>query len=188
MTEERVESQGFFEMLWDCDHCDTKGLLAKSQRHCPECGAKQNPDKRYFPKEGDPLQRVDGHQYEGSDWQCASCNAPQSAKANNCSNCGAPKHGAAEVKGIAAPAEPAPKKRPWWRRWLPPVAVIVVVLGLVFGTWYACFRTTDAKLTVTGHAWACTIGIEKFGDVQMMDVEFDYALTAVEPQWVKVTA
>ena len=23
-----------YEMLWDCDHCDTKGLLGKSQRHC----------------------------------------------------------------------------------------------------------------------------------------------------------
>jgi hypothetical protein len=30
---ERVESQGFYEMLWDCDHCDTKGLFGKSQRH-----------------------------------------------------------------------------------------------------------------------------------------------------------
>ena len=46
---ERVVSEGFYEMLWDCDHCDTKGLLAKSQRHCANCGAPQSAYKRYFP-------------------------------------------------------------------------------------------------------------------------------------------
>ena len=162
MAEERVESQGFFEMLWDCDHCETKGLLGKSQRHCPECGAKQNPDKRYFPKEGDALQRVDGHKYEGSDWQCAACGAPQSAKANNCSNCGAPREGAVEVKGIAAPAPPPKPKRKWW----PPVVVILVVIGMIFGVWYSCIRTTSKTMKVSGHSWACTISIEKFGAVQ----------------------
>ena len=77
--EERVESQGFYEMLWDCDHCETKGLLAKSQRHCAECGAPQNPDKRYFPKEGEE-KRVDGHSYEGADRTCPACSAPMGAR------------------------------------------------------------------------------------------------------------
>jgi hypothetical protein len=161
MAEERVESQGFFEMLWDCDHCDTKGLLGKSQRHCPECGAKQNADKRYFPKEGDKLQRVDGHKYEGSDWQCASCEAPQSVHAKNCTNCGAPHDGTKEVRGVAAPAKPPKPKRKWW----PPVAIIVVVIGLIFGIWYSCIRTRSATVKVTAHQWSCTIAIEKFGDV-----------------------
>ena len=49
MLKEHIESQGFFEMLWDCEHCGTKGLLGKSQRYCAECGAPQNPAKRYFP-------------------------------------------------------------------------------------------------------------------------------------------
>jgi len=49
MGHEREESQGFFEMLWDCEHCDARGLYAKSQRYCAHCGAPQNPDKRYFP-------------------------------------------------------------------------------------------------------------------------------------------
>jgi len=164
MADERVESQGFFEMLWDCDHCETKGLLAKSQRHCAECGAKQNPDKRYFPKEGDAVQRVDGHQYEGSDRQCPNCAAALSAKAHNCTNCGAPLDGAPgyEVKGVAAPVKPAKPKRRWW----PPVAIILVVIGLVFGVWYACIRTRSVKMKVTAHKWTCTIGIEKFGDVE----------------------
>ncbi|MEJ7597072.1 MAG: zinc ribbon domain-containing protein [Kofleriaceae bacterium] len=161
MAEERVESQGFFEMLWDCEHCETKGLLAKSQRHCAECGGKQNPDKRYFPKEGDALQRVDGHKYEGSDRQCPHCGAPQSAKANNCTHCGAPQDGASEVRGVVGAPAPPPAKRKWW----PPVAVILVVIGLIFGVWYSCIRTRSAQVKVTGHSWACSIGIDRFGDV-----------------------
>ncbi|HET9484559.1 MAG TPA: hypothetical protein VFO79_11435, partial [Xanthomonadales bacterium] len=72
---ERVESQGFYEMLWDCGYCDTKGLLGKSQRHCANCGAKQNPDKRYVPTE-EQKQRIEGHKYEGSDRTCPSCHSP----------------------------------------------------------------------------------------------------------------
>lgn len=64
MGQEREESRGYFEMLWDCDHCDARGLLAKSQRHCANCGAPQNPDKRYFPREGEE-RRVDGHLLRG---------------------------------------------------------------------------------------------------------------------------
>src|SRR5262245_30970930 len=132
MVEERTESQGFYEMLWDCDHCDTKGLLAKSQRYCAECGGKQNPDKRYFPKEGEE-QRVDGHKYAGADRACGSCGSPQSAAANNCTNCGAPLEGAAEVKGVAVPVAVAPpRKRRWW---IP--ALIIAVVGVAgFGIWY----------------------------------------------------
>src|SRR5262245_40148949 len=101
-------------MLWDCDYCGTKGLLAKSQRHCPECGGKQNPDKRYFPKEGEE-RRVEGHKYEGADRTCSACGAPQSALAKNCTNCGAPLEGAAQVQGVATPV--APKKPTRW--WIP---------------------------------------------------------------------
>src|SRR5689334_11908758 len=120
-------------MLWDCDHCGTKGLLGKSQRHCPECGAKQNPDKRYFPKEGEE-QRIEGHNYEGADRSCGSCGAPQSAKAKNCTNCGAPLDGAAEVRGVPAPAAaPPPKQRRRW--WIPVLIIAVIGLG-IFGIWY----------------------------------------------------
>src|SRR5262249_8914882 len=122
MAEERIESQGYFEMLWDCDHCETKGLLGKSQRHCPECGAKQNPDKRYFPEEG-KAQRVDGHKYEGADRQCSSCNAAISAAAKNCTNCGAPQDGWKEVRGVEVPKVVAPKRRTWL------IVLIVVALA-----------------------------------------------------------
>jgi hypothetical protein len=160
MGEERVESQGFFEMLWDCDHCDTKGLLGKSQRYCPECGAKQDPDKRYYPKEGEEKQ-VAGHSYEGADRHCPACNAPQAAKANNCAHCGAPMDGSAEVRGIATPVAP-PEKRRWWV-----LPLVLVVLGAIgFGVWYRFIRKREETLTVAAHRWERTIAIEEFGDRQ----------------------
>ncbi|HWU88631.1 MAG TPA: hypothetical protein VN253_15280 [Kofleriaceae bacterium] len=160
MAEERTESQGFFEMLWDCDHCDTKGLLAKSQRHCPECGAKQNPDTRYFPKEGEE-RRIDGHKYEGADRSCGSCNAPQSARANNCTNCGAPLDGAREVKGVgSAPIAPPKKPRRWWL-----VVLIVALIGLaIFGIWYRFIRKRSETMTVTAHRWERVVPIEEYND------------------------
>ncbi len=159
--QERTESQGFYEMLWDCDHCDTKGLLGKSQRHCPECGAKQNPDKRYFPKEGEE-RRIDGHKYEGADRACGSCGAPQSARAHNCTGCGAPLDGAAEVKGVAAPVAPRPVKK---RRWWIPVLIIAVVGAGIFGIWYRFIRKASATMTVTAHRWERVIPVEEFSDV-----------------------
>jgi hypothetical protein len=137
-----------YEMLWDCDHCDTKGLLGKSQRHCPECGAKQNPDKRYFPEEGKE-QRVDGHKYEGADRQCPSCNAAISANAKNCTNCGTPQDGWKEVKGVEIPkVVKAPR-----RIWLIVLVIALAVAVLIVGIWLLFFRTKSAELTVTAHRW-----------------------------------
>jgi hypothetical protein len=161
---ERTESQGFYEMLWDCDHCGTKGLLAKSQRHCAECGAKQNPDKRYFPQEGQ-AQQVVGHAYEGADRGCPACRAPQSARAHNCTNCGAPLDGAREVRAFGSTGPAAPRPQPAKKRRL---GVWLVVLGLVglggFGVWYRFLRTSSAVLTVTAHRWERVIPIEEFRD------------------------
>lgn len=158
MAEERTESQGFYEMLWDCDHCETKGLLAKSQRHCAECGAKQNPDKRYFPEEGE-ARRVDGHKYEGADRTCPACNAPQGSAASHCTHCGAPLDGAHEVKGVAMPI--AMKRR---RRWWIPVLIIAVIGLAIFGIWYRFIRKRSETMTVTAHRWERVVPIERFDD------------------------
>src|SRR6185369_9036266 len=129
---EREETVGTYEMLWDCDHCGAKGMLGASQRHCAECGAQQNPDKRYFPKEGEE-KRIDGHQYEGADRHCGSCNAPMGARAKNCTNCGAPMDGSVkEVKGVQAPAPPPPKKRGKGMLFV----ILGVILLLCVGIWW----------------------------------------------------
>lgn len=159
MAEHRVESEGHYEMLWDCDHCGAKGLLGLSQRFCAECGAPQNPVKRYFPKEGEQ-KRVDGHNYEGADRQCPSCNSAMGAKAKNCTHCGAPMDGSArEVRAVAAPVVVAPpKKRRWWI-----VAVVIGVIALIiFGTWWRFFRTKEVEMAVTEHRWSREIAIEEF--------------------------
>ena len=160
--QERTESEGFYEMLWDCDHCDAKGLLGKSQRYCAQCGAPQNPDKRYFPTP-EQQQRVNGHQFEGADRTCPNCSSPMGAKATNCTNCGAPLDGSKEVSGVAAPVVarpvPAKKKRRWWLVAL----VLLLVFGGAFGIWFQCIRTKTATLTLAQHSWERTIAIEQFG-------------------------
>lgn len=159
MTTERTESQGFYEMLWDCDHCGTKGLLGKSQRHCPECGAPQNPDKRYYPTP-EQQKKVEGHVYEGSDRLCPACNAPNGAKAKNCTQCGAPLDGSKQVVGVD---ERAPKAAPKRKRLIWPwVLVAIAVLG--FAIWWLFIRTRSAQVTVAQHRWARSIEIEQFGD------------------------
>jgi hypothetical protein len=160
---EREESQGFFEMLWDCDHCAAQGLLGKTQRYCANCGAPQNPDKRYFPKEGDQ-RRVDGHNYEGSDLHCPACNSPQSSRAKNCTHCGSVLDGAAEVRGVAAPVEADRTAKPVRRRrriWPLVLGVLVLVGG---GIWWRCLRTQEAQIVVAGHSWKRAIAIEQFDE------------------------
>lgn len=164
---ERTESQGIYEMLWDCDHCGAKGLLGKSQRYCPECGGPQNADKRYFPKPGEAV-RVDGAKYEGADRNCPACSTPQSARAHNCTNCGSPLDGAAEVRGVMSSdgnarvkaAMSAPKKSRKWIWFL----VIGVVLLAGFGIWYRFIRKRSATMTVTAHRWEREIPIEEYGE------------------------
>ena len=44
-----------YEMLWDCAYCATPKLLGKSHRHCPKCGAPQDPERRYFPADSEKV-------------------------------------------------------------------------------------------------------------------------------------
>lgn len=164
MAEERQESAGFFEMLWDCEFCGTKGLLGKSQRCCPECGGKQNADKRYFPPEGQEAM-IQGHKYEGSDRYCPACNNPQGAAGKNCTNCGSAMDGSAEVKGVQAPvAPPPPKKSKLWII-IVVIAVVGAIIGIVLGVKH-CNRTKDASAKVIAHAWERTVPIQEYKDVR----------------------
>lgn len=104
----------FFEMMWDCEQCDARELLAKTQRHCPMCGAAQDPKRRYFPEPGKEVE-AKGHQYVGVDWACAYCESPNSAAAAFCVNCGGPGNGTKKVALVqeqpqqqaATPSQPA---------------------------------------------------------------------------------
>lgn len=176
---ERVESQGFFEMLWDCDHCDTKGLLAKSQRYCPECGAPQSAIKRYFPTP-EQQKRVDGHVYEGSDRYCPACNAPMGAQAKACTQCGSPLDGSKLVERVGQTAAPVPKPR----RKIWPYVVIGIVL-VVVAIWFFFLRTRDAQLEIAAHRWERTIAIEQFSEQQESAWQNEAAKDATAMRCVK---
>jgi ribosomal protein S27AE len=86
-----------YQMLWDCNYCGTKKLLGLTHRFCPNCGAAQADTARYFPAEEDKIE-VKQHRYSGADRICAACQTPNSAKAEFCTQCGAPLSAAAHAK------------------------------------------------------------------------------------------
>lgn len=95
MTQEK-----HYEMLWDCQFCGTTKLLGKTHRHCPMCGAPQNPDARYFPSDDEKV-AVEDHQLVGADKICPSCGGLNAASAVHCGACGSPMDGAQSARRIA---------------------------------------------------------------------------------------
>ena len=158
------EKEIYYEMLWDCPQCNTKGLLGDSHRHCPTCGASQDSTKRYFPEPGQEVE-ARNHQFVGADWSCSYCGSPNSEAAAHCTNCGAGKDGtkpvATVVDAAAAPvataATPTAKRSDWWRWALALVALAVVALGILFTSKH------DTTATVAGRTWQREIQIEQFG-------------------------
>ncbi len=86
-----------YEMLWDCRYCGTRKNLGKTHRHCPNCGAPQDPNARYFPPDSEKI-AVEDHQYVGADVLCPACGTANSRNANNCGGCGSPLQGAKAVQ------------------------------------------------------------------------------------------
>lgn len=163
-----AEKEIYYEMLWDCPQCNTKGLLGDSHRHCPTCGTVQDPTKRYFPEPGQEVE-ARNHQFVGADWSCAYCSSPNSAAAAHCTNCGAGQDGTKPVATIVDPAAPTPEpvvaptlskpRSGWWRWALAFIAIAVVVLGALFTSKH------ETNATVAGRTWQREIQIEQFGPV-----------------------
>ena len=171
----RVRDLGTYEMLWDCQYCDTKKLLGLTHRFCPNCGASQDPKARYFPSDAEKV-AVENHVYHGADAICPSCNTPSSAKAEFCGQCGTPLTEAARAKLIADPnlaQKIAPKVQKKWGLLTPTqwviggivtaLALLVICIGAVF------FVRRDAVVIVVGHTWEREIKIEAFSAVQQED-------------------
>ena len=186
----RVHDEGTYEMLWDCQFCGATKLLAKTHRYCPNCGAAQDPDARYFPAEGEYV-AVEDHIYVGADRICPNCKALNSTAAEFCGTCGTPLTNAARARVrdsetrragqsfIAGDAPDLkkqrfdsemervgvkPKARAGGKR-LPTWAIILiglVVLGCI-GALVAAFWTRGADAVLTGHSWERTISIEQYG-------------------------
>lgn len=160
---ERSRTVGVFEMFWDCAYCDAKALLGKSNRFCPNCGAQQDAERRYFPPPGQEV--AANHEFDGADKSCPACQTPNGAKAHNCRNCGSPLDGAAEVHRVAdqssgAPRQPvkataAPGGNKRWPWILGGVLLLTVSCCLTTMFW-----TKDVGVTVASHAWERSIDVE----------------------------
>jgi hypothetical protein len=157
-----------YEMLWDCEYCGAKKLLGLTHRHCPECGAAQDPKRRYFPEESEKV-AVEDHRYVGADVHYPACQAPMSAAVKFCTVCGAPLAGGGQVARVAEPkaageAEkpgkaPSPKKKGQGRKLAVIFGAVAVVIAIVIAL-ATCKK--EVALTAVGHAWQREIQIESF--------------------------
>jgi hypothetical protein len=176
-----------FEMLWDCRMCGTKKLLGKRNRFCPNCGAAQDPEWRYFPSDADMV-FIENPVHVGADKICPACNTANSGDAKFCVQCGADMSSAKEAVGIAnidtgfegAPgasrdvikekweaeqaaikAKAAPKNRMLGiPNWLIAVLVLVLVGGGVFA--FLSTSRDKANIRVSDLDWSRTIKVEQY--------------------------
>lgn len=188
-------SQQRFEMLWDCPGCGSAGLLGLTHRHCPACGAPQDPSRRYFPSDEQKV-AVEDHRFVGVDRRCPACDTANAAIAAFCGGCGGPMD-AAQAVGVRAEqtaaggsfeADSAAKARAEAEaarvaeraaRVAPPVAAPagksgsrLWVLGVVAGVVIVCgflgwllFAKTDATVEVSGHRWERVVEVETFATI-----------------------
>ena len=181
MTEERT-----YQMLWDCPYCGTKKLLGVDHRHCPSCGATQDPELRYFPSDEDKV-AVEDHEFTGADCNCGACGTANSAKAAHCVNCGSSlddakavrkrgdKVSAGEFEGETAadakadfqaqktptPSEPPAGKKRGKLGCAIGCVLLAVVLAVVVVLVAVLWKKPTA-VEVTGHSWERTIDIEEY--------------------------
>jgi len=173
-----------YEMMWDCEFCGEQKLLGVTHRFCPNCGAAQNPQKRYFPDDNQKV-AVQDHQYVGADRHCPACSQAQSAAVKHCANCGSPMEagsvahqqqdqvvgpGGAVAQaapgqvppGMAAPgqAPPVPEKKSG-KSWVF-VVIGVVVLAVIALIIMRFVWKEKTGVEVTGHTWTRTIEIERY--------------------------
>jgi hypothetical protein len=155
------QSLGHYQMLWDCGYCGARKLLGVTHRYCPECGAPQDPTRRYFPSDEDKI-AVENHVYVGADRVCPACQSPQSAKASHCGHCGSPLDASPEVRRVdAAPRAAAAvprRKRRWW--------LVALIVGVFLAGFYTlCLWKKTAEMTVLGRRWERAIEIQEYRDV-----------------------
>lgn len=178
-----------YEMLWDCQFCGTKKNLGKTHRFCPNCGAPQNPDSRYYPSDEEKV-AVEDHQFVGADVTCGSCGTLNSGAAEFCMQCGAGLTDAARAKKLAEESRSENEsfasggsrdvvkekfdaemerigvkpKNAEKKGGLRGIAVIGAIIALVAGAVGFFMSTTEQRFVVTGHSWEHSISIERYED------------------------
>ena len=156
-------------MMWNCSYCDTKKLLGKSHKHCPNCGTAQDPTKRFFPPDEEKI-AVEDHEYIGKDKVCAFCEAPNSALAKFCTECAGPMDGTKDVTLVDDPVDTSPppasdttEAKPSPIKWI--VGIVALLLIAI-----AIFALKEEKgVVVSGHSWSRSIEIEQYKQVTEKD-------------------
>jgi hypothetical protein len=185
-----MSSEQVYEMLWDCKFCGTKKLLGKTHRFCPNCGAAQDDEARYFPSDDEKVAVTD-HVYYGADVICKNCDTLNSANASFCQQCGTSLEGAKSAQLAqddqvigdgehflgTAPINVAQER---FERKLeaaglqqdgrakrgPDRRVLYIVLGivglLIVAVLVALFWKRETSAYVTAHNWTREIRIESY--------------------------
>jgi hypothetical protein len=185
-----------YEMMWDCQFCGNRKLLGKTHRHCPNCGAPQDPQARYFPPDNEKV-AVEDHVYVGTDLICPACQNASSRQAKHCGNCGSPLDGAQSAKLHMEQVQPegvpyaggtsAQARAEFQGNAASPVVSssatktsktllgCLIAGGVFFGlavlsivVVLSLFKK-KADFEVAGHSWRREIAIEKFGQVKDSD-------------------
>jgi hypothetical protein len=185
---QRVETVGTYQMFWDCPFCGAQKLLGVTHRHCPNCGASQDPDYRYFPEPGEEV-ALHNHRYVGVDLICPACEGLNSAAANFCGTCGADlseaKQASIRETQHEATGYHADKGDPIKERFqadmqtatsLAPVlwfgfprnrviigAIAMFLVLVIGGGAFLLFYKQEETVIVTEHRWERVIVIEEFG-------------------------
>jgi hypothetical protein len=180
-----------YQMLWDCRFCNTQKLLGVDHRHCPNCGAAQDVQWRYFPSEADKKVVDDPkYVYTGIDKLCPFCSQPNSAAAKYCKDCGgdlanakhvAVKDSISTVLGedVAGKADDVVRQRfekeqlaskPQSRRTQIILAVLATLcIGLIGAFLFLSNSTYASTVTVNDLKWERTISVETYSAVPGSD-------------------
>ncbi len=181
-----------YEMQWDCKYCSTKKLLGKTHRFCPNCGAAQDPNARYFPADDEKV-AVEDHVFVGTDKICGSCSTLNSGDAEFCQQCGAPLTNAAQAatltndqviregsgqQFLSTGSRDLEKERfdtemqrvgvqqqkSGGRNWLL-YGILGLVAVVIVGILVTVFWKQETSAYVTGHTWEREIQIEQYSAV-----------------------
>lgn len=180
-----MSAEKVYEMLWDCKYCGTQKLLGKTHRFCPNCGAAQDDEARYFPSDDEKV-AVQDHVFYGADLICPSCDTLNSANSDYCQQCGSSLENAKAAQlasddqvvmagqsfAAAGSGNVAQKRfeqklqdagitdKPKSNRKLIYIILAVVLIGgvLLCG---ALLWTKEADAYVAGHEWERVINIEQ---------------------------
>jgi len=149
-------------MWWRCEFCGAEALRAKTQRHCPHCGAPQNPANRYFPPESAQTALTE-HVYHGPDRLCGACGVANTGNARFCERCGAPLD---EARTVVLHRDEANQPNDPPKTSTPPRATSrrgLIVVSMVLGAIaLAYFWRDEVSVELIAKPWRHEIKVEQF--------------------------